>query len=154
MFETALWDVWAEQHVHFLFIFFVKTIWLVYIVTLWDSFSVKTCAEHVIWYNALFIYYFWIFLQGDIRFEIYSCWLLLLLRSYRARITYKLANQSELTESEDDFVFIYCIKQPWVASSIFIAPSAKIGIWIILTKFGFKSENVPNGLKYDFTLLH
>ena len=75
------------------------------------------------------INYFIIFIfQGDIRFEIYSLWLLLLLRSYHARITYKLANQSELTETEDDFVFIYCIKQPWVASSIFVAPSAKIGI--------------------------
>ena len=73
-------------------------------------------------------YYLTFFFQGDIRFEIYSLWLLLLLRSYHARITYKLANQSELTETEDDFVFIYCIKQPWVASSIFVAPSAKIGI--------------------------
>ena len=95
-------------------------------------------------------FYYSFFFQGDIRFEIYSLWLLLLLRSYHARITYKLANQSELTETEDDFVFIYCIKQPWVASSIFVAPSAKIGIWIILRKFGFKSENVQNWLKYTF----
>lgn len=74
---------------------------------------------------------------GDIRFEIYSLWLLLLLRSYHARITYKLANQSELTETEDDFVFIYCIKQPWVASSIFVAPSAKIDdgtMWLLLIR--------------------
>ena len=65
--------------------------------------------------------------QGEVRFQVYSLWLLMLLRSYHARITYKLVNQSELTETEDEFVFIFCVKQPWVASSIFIAPSAKIG---------------------------
>ena len=92
----------------------------------------KSCDEHVTIVYLDIIHFqrcsFYFIFQGDIRFEIYSLWLLLLLRSYHARITYKLANQSELTETEDDFVFIYCIKQPWVASSIFVAPSAKIGI--------------------------
>jgi len=74
---------------------------------------------------------------GECRFHIYSLWLLLLLRSYHARITYKLANESELTETEDDFVFVYCVKQPWVASSIFVAPSAKIDdgtMWLLLIR--------------------
>ena len=66
-------------------------------------------------------------------------WLLILLRSYHARFTYKLANQSEdnLTETEDDFVFIYCVKQPWVASTICVAPSAKIDdgiMWLLLIR--------------------
>ena len=110
--------------------------------------SLKSCDEHITIRLVIFRYYSFynFFFQGDIRFEIYSLWLLLLLRSYHARITYKLANQSELTETEDDFVFIYCIKQPWVASSIFVAPSAKIGIWIILRKVGCKSGNVQNWL--------
>jgi len=77
---------------------------------------------------------------GEARFTLYSLWLLILLRSYRARITYKLANQSEadhLTETEDDFVFIYCVKHPWVASSICVAPSAKIDdgtMWLLLIR--------------------
>ena len=131
-------------------IFSTKTIWLDIrnsIVTSRDS--LKSCDEHITIRLVIFRYYVFIlqfFFQGDTRFEIYSLWLLLLLRSYHARITYKLANQSELTETEDDFVFIYCIKQPWVASSIFVAPSAKIGIWIILRKVGCKSGNVQNWL--------
>ena len=69
----------------------------------------------------------------------YYVWSLVLLRSYHARITYKLANQSEdhLTETEDDFVFIYCVKQPWVASSILVAPSAKIDdgtMWLLMIR--------------------
>ena len=68
----------------------------------------------------------------------YSIRLLMELRSYRARISYrKIGDESTLIQSEDDFVVVYCVKQPWVSSSLMIAPQAKLDdgkMWLILVR--------------------
>lgn len=68
---------------------------------------------------------------------IYSIRLLLELRSYRAKISYKLVNSEETIETEDDFVIVYAVKQPWATSSFFIAPAARLDdgiMWLLLVR--------------------
>lgn len=68
---------------------------------------------------------------------LYSIKLLLELRSYRAKVTYKVFGQSEVTETEDDFVIVYSVKQPWATNSFFMAPSAQLDdgkMWLLLVR--------------------
>lgn len=79
---------------------------------------------------------------GEARFTIYSLKLLLELRSYRAKIAYKLKGSNSDTAvvtTEDDFIMVYCVKQPWVTSSMVIAPLAQLDdgiMWLILIRRG------------------
>ena len=67
----------------------------------------------------------------------YSILLLLELRSYRAQITYKPKDSEDFVTEVDDFVIVYCVKQPWVSSTIIVAPEATLDdglLWLHLIR--------------------
>ena len=75
--------------------------------------------------------------MGEARFFLYSLKLLLELRSYRAVLTYRPRFSQDLVEDRDDFVIVYCVKQPWVTSSLLVAPEATLDdgvLWLLLVR--------------------
>ena len=81
----------------------------------------------------IFVDYF----QGGARFMIYSVKILLELRSYPAKISYLDSKTSQITTIQDDFVIVYCIKQPYVTSDFYIAPQAQLDdgyLWLLLLR--------------------
>ena len=68
---------------------------------------------------------------------LYSIKILLELRSYPAIISYLDSKTSQLTTIQDDFVIVYCIKQPYVTSDFYIAPQAQLDdgyLWLLLLR--------------------
>ena len=48
------------------------------------------------------------------------------MKSYRGEVSYQQPADDQWVSLVDDFVIVYCVSQPWVTSSIFVAPNSNL----------------------------
>ncbi len=75
------------------------------------------------------------------------------LKTYRGRLSYKTPNsKGKWITEEDEYVCVYAVTQPWVASDFFLAPDSKLADGLIYLTVIRKNITRSNMLKVQLGL--
>ena len=75
------------------------------------------------------------------------------LKTYRVRITYVRAGQTDATVDDDDFVLVQCVTKPWMAETLLVAPSFRSfsdgHICLVLVRKGVSRKSMFSWFLYQ-----